>query len=194
MLNRASLHGINHVLAQHAWARRSLAAHAGRVIEFRLPPLPDLRMAVAADGQVVEAANEITPDLTVNIKPSALPYLLMRDEAIMREVEITGSADLAQVVQQLFRELEWDFEEELSRVFGDIAAHRMAGAARDLMTWQRTAGLRLAQNFADYWTEEDPLIARREDVAQFSRDVEELRDDIERLEKRIEKLQRAALH
>jgi len=192
MLNRAGLQGINHVLAQHAWARQRLAAHAGRVIEFRLLPLPDLRMAIAADGLVIEAAIETAPDLSVNIKPSALPYLLLRDEAIMREVEITGSADLAQVVQQLFRELEWDFEEDLSRVFGDIAAHRMAGAARDLMTWQRTAGLRLAQNFADYWTEEDPLIARREDITQFSRDVEHLRDDTERLEKRIRKLQQAA--
>ena len=188
MLNRAGLRGINHVLAQHAWARQRLFPHAGRVVEFRLPPLPDLRLAIAADGQVAEAATDAAPDLVVNIKPSALPYLLLRDEAIMREVEITGSADLAQLVQQLFRELEWDFEEDLSRVFGDIAAHRMAGMARDLMGWQRTAGLRLAQNFAEYWTEEDPMIARREDLAQFAREVERTRDDTERLEKRIEKL------
>lgn len=190
MLNRAGLHGINHVLAQHAWARQRLATHAGRVIEFRLLPLPNLRLTITADGQVAEAIAETVPDLTVNIKPSALPWLLLRDEAIMREVEITGSAELAQVVQQLFRELEWDFEEDLSHVFGDIAAHRMAGAARDLMAWQRTAGLRLAQNFADYWTEEAPLIARRDDITQFSREVEHVRDDTERLEKRIEKLQR----
>lgn len=191
MLNRAGRHGIHHVLAQHTWARQRLAAHAGRVIEFRLPPLPDLRLIITPEGQVAEAGAETASDLTVNIKPSALPWLLLRDEAVMREVEITGSAELAQVLQQLFRELEWDFEEDLSRVFGDIAAHRMAGAARDLMAWQRTAGLRLAQNFADYWTEEAPLIARREDVAQFGREVERMRDDTERLEKRIEKLQRA---
>ncbi len=189
MLNRAGLHGIHHVLAQHAWARQRLIPHAGRVVEFRLPPLPDLRLTIAADGQVAEAGGEAVPDLVVNIKPSALPYLLLRDETIMREIEITGSADLAQVVQQLFRELEWDFEEDLSRVFGDIAAHRMAGMARDLIGWQRNAGLRLAQNFAEYWTEEDPMIARHEDVARFTREVERTRDDTERLEKRIEKLQ-----
>jgi ubiquinone biosynthesis protein UbiJ len=190
MLDRGPIFAINHVLGPQPWARERLAPFAGRIVEFRLLPLPDLRLAITAEGLVAPAGAKAEPDLSINIKPGALPHLLMRDEAIMSHVDITGSADLAQVVQLLFRELQWDYEEDLSRVFGDVVAHRLAGAGRDLFAWQREAGLRTAQNFAEYWTEEQPLIARRDDLAGFSHAVDTLRDDIERLEKRIEILQR----
>lgn len=190
MLTNGAVISINHVLGQQAWARQRLNPFAGRTLEFRLPPLPDLRLTIGPDGLVSNAPKEAAPDLVVIIKPSAIPHLMLRDEAVLSEVELTGSTELAQVVRQLFLELEWDFEEDLSRVFGDVLAHRMARTGRHLFAWQRDAGTRLAQNFAEYWTEEDPLITRRGDIAQFSSEVERLRDDVDRLEKRIERLQR----
>lgn len=190
MLNIGAVLGLNHVLRQQAWARLRLAPFAGRTVEFRLAPLPDLRLTIGPDGLVTAATSETASDLVVAIKPSAIPYALQRNDAVMREVEFTGSTDLAQVAQQLFRELKWDFEENLSRAFGDVVAHRMARTGRELLAWQREAGMRLAQNFTEYWTEEDPLIARHEDIRRFGSEVEHLRDDAERLEKRIERLQR----
>ena len=189
MFDRGPILGINHVLGQQAWARQRLASFAGRVVQVRLLPLPDLRLAITAEGLVAPAGADAVPDLDIDVKPAALPYLLLRDEAAMREVAITGSTDLAQVIRQLFRELEWDYEEDLSRLFGDVLAHRLAGAGRALFAWQREAGLRTAQNFAEYWTEEQPLIARRDDLARFGREVDALRDDAERLAERIERLQ-----
>jgi ubiquinone biosynthesis protein UbiJ len=189
MLDRGPIFAINHVLGAQPWARERLAPFAGRIVELRLLPLPDLRLGITADGLVGPAQAKASPDLSINIKPTALPHLFRRDEAIMSHVDITGAADLAQVVQLLFRELQWDYEEDLSRVFGDVLAHRLAGAGRDFFAWQREAGLRTAQNFAEYWTEEQPLIARRDDLADFSHAVDTLRDDVERLEKRIEILQ-----
>lgn len=189
MLTRGPILGLNHVLAQQAWARQRLMPHAGRMLEFHLLPLPDLRLVITPEGLVEAAELEATPDLTINIRPSAVPLILLRHDSLMREIDFTGSADLAQVVRQLFNELEWDFEEDLSRLFGDIAAHRMAGAGREFFSWQREAGLRLARNFAEYWTEEQPLIARRDDLARFSGEVVSLRDNVERLGKRLEQLQ-----
>src|SRR5258706_5688796 len=46
----------------------------------------------------------------------SLPFLLARDETARKQIEIEGSADLASVVDQLFRDLSWDFEEDLSKV------------------------------------------------------------------------------
>ena len=191
MLDRGPIFAINHVLHPQPWAREQLSPFAGRIVELRLLPLPDLRLAITAEGLVEPAAAGTQPDLSISIRPTAVPYLLLRDEAFMREIDFTGSADLAQVLQRLFRELEWDYEEDLSRLFGDVLAHRLAGAGRAFFAWQREAGLRTAQNFAEYWTEEQPLIARRDDLARFSREVDVLRDDIERLEKRIERLHTA---
>ena len=99
-----------------------------------------------------------------------------------------GPADLASTVQFLFRELDWDVEEDLSRAFGDIAAHRMAESGRTLRRWSEQALENTGRSFAEYWTEERPLIAGKHDLEAFNRAVDELRDDVARLEKRIENL------
>ncbi len=190
MLTQSAVRSLNHVLGQQAWAQQRLVPFAGRTLEFRMSMMPTLRVTIGLNGLLENATAEAVPDLVITTKPSAIPYLLLRDEAVMSEVELNGSTDLAQVVRLLFLELEWDFEEDLSRVFGDVLAHRMASTGRSLFSWQRDAGVRLAQNFSEYWTEENPLIARRADTVQFGSDVERLRDDTERLEKRIERLQR----
>src|SRR2546430_11141006 len=88
----------------------------------------------------------------------------------------------------LFRSLIWDFEEDLSRVFGGVVAHRLASGGKAVAAWQRDATLRLAESLAEYWTEEQPLLARPTDVESFCRNVDTLRDDVARLEKRIERL------
>ena len=128
-------------------------------------------------------------ELTLTIKPGALPHLLSGSDALLQHVDISGNADLASTVQFLFRNLKWDAEEDLSKLIGDIAARRIAAAGRDFFAWQKDALLRTGQNFAEYWTEEQPLLARPEEVARFSRDVETLRDDVTRLEARLAQLQ-----
>jgi ubiquinone biosynthesis protein UbiJ len=87
--------------------------------------------------------------------------------------------------------LKWDVEEDLSRVLGDIAAHRLSEGLSTLMTWQRSAAEGVGRNLSEYWVEEDPLIASRNGVAHFVEAVDQMRDDVERLSKRIDLLQRA---
>ena len=106
----------------------------------------------------------------------------------MRAVRIEGSAELAETLGFVIRNLRWDIEEDLSRLVGDIAAHRIATGARELASWQRQATRNLAENLAEYFTQEQPLIARRDAITGFSGDVDRLRDDVARLEKRVLKL------
>ena len=157
-------------------------------MEFRCPPFPDLRLRITDDGLLDRALVETASALIVKITPGALPFLLARDETARKQVEIEGSADLASAVDHLFRNLTWDFEEDLSKVFGDIISHRLASSGRALAAWQRDAALRLAENLVEYWTEEQPLLARPADVENFCRNVDTLRDDVARIEKRIERL------
>jgi ubiquinone biosynthesis protein UbiJ len=76
----------------------------------------------------------------------------------------------------------------LSRVFGDILAHRIAVSGSALMHWQRNTANSLAQQATVYWTDERPLIASRPLIEQFAHDVDALRDDVARFEKRLEDL------
>lgn len=179
---------LNHVLRQQAWAAQRLAPHAGRTLEVCAPPAAPLRLSIQADGTLAAAAPQAASSLVITLKPGALPLILQRSGDAMKAMDIAGPADLAADVQFVFRNLEWDFEDDLSRLVGDIAARRLAEFARGMAAWQRDAGMRLAQNFAEYWTEERPLIARREDIASFCKDIDLLRDDAELLAKRIERL------
>jgi ubiquinone biosynthesis protein UbiJ len=183
---------LNHVLDQHDWARERLKAHAGRSVELRSPPAPALRITIDDSGRVAAAAPDTRAELVATAKPGALALLARRDPGALKEVDFAGPADLAETVQHLLVHLRWDLEEDLSLVFGDVLAHRMAAASRDFLTWQAEAGERLARNFAEYWTEEQPLLARRADVERFKRELEVLREDLERLEQRIESAARAA--
>ncbi|MGB8434206.1 MAG: SCP2 sterol-binding domain-containing protein, partial [Burkholderiales bacterium] len=120
---------INHLLAREQWARDRLAPFAGRRARFRIAPLPDLVVEIDESGLVAAGTAEDVA-LTLTIPPAALPRILARDEAALREVGLDGDAGLASTVQFLFQNLRWDVEEDLSRVVGDVVAHRMAGAAR----------------------------------------------------------------
>ena len=192
MLPHPGIFALNHLLNAEAWARDKLKPYAGQRVEFRSPPLPALRLDILDTGLLRAAAEDAAPNLVVNIGAAALPAALRGEDALLREIGIEGNADLAGTVQYLFRHLRWDIAEDLSRVFGDVIAQRMVSEGRRFAAWNREAAQKLAQNFAEYWTEEQTLLARPAEVRQFLADVDQLRDDLARLEKRIETLTRNA--
>jgi len=195
---QGAVQALNHVLRQQHWAAERLKPFAGRSVEFRAAPMPPLRLAVREDGLVEpwhggsDAPNAANADLTVTLKPAALPHLLRQDEAarqkLMREIELSGPADLAHVVQDLARDLRWDFEEDLSRVFGDALAHRMAATGRKLFAFQQEVADRLLRNVAEYWTEENPRLVSRAQLESFTAQTADLEAALQRLEARAARL------
>lgn len=103
----------------------------------------------------------------------------------MRAVDIAGNARLATEILALLRYLRWDVEEDLSRVFGDVLAHRIAGTAREFVAWQAEAGRRLAENVMEYAIEERRMVVSRAEYDDFAAAVAKLRDDLARLEQRV---------
>ncbi|MBE0612448.1 MAG: hypothetical protein IH604_02150 [Burkholderiales bacterium] len=186
MLPHPGIYALNHLLEAESWARDKLKPYAGQCVEFRSPPLPALRLDILETGLLQAAAADNAPNLVVNIGPAALPASLRGEDALLREIGIEGNADLAGTVQYLFRHLRWDIAEDLSKVFGDVLAQRMVTEGRRFAAWNREAAEKLAQNFAEYWVEEQPLLARPAEVREFLADVDQLRDDLARLEKRVE--------
>ena len=183
---------LNHLLQAEAWARDKLKPYAGQCVEFRAPPLPALRLDIIDTGLLGDAAQDAAPNLVVTIRAGAVPALMRGEDALLREIGIEGNADLAGTVQYLFRHLRWDVEEDLSKVFGDALAHRMVAEGRRVAAWNGEAAWKLAQNLAEYWIEEQPLLARPAAVRQFVSDMDQLRNDLARLEKRIEALGKKA--
>ena len=190
MLPHPGILALNHLLEAEAWARDKLKPYAGQCVEFRSPPLPALRLDILDTGLLGSAAEDAATNLVVTIGAGALPALLRGEDALLREIGIEGNADLAGTVQYLFRHLRWDVAEDLSKVFGDALAERMVSEGRRFAAWNRETTEKLAQNFAEYWTEEQPLLARPAEVRRFLADADQLRDDLARLEKRVDILTR----
>src|SRR3990172_9050745 len=177
MIERPAVAALNHLLKGQDWSRERLRSFAGKRVVFRLAPLPDLRLHILPSGLVDAASPDASADLTVTVLAGALPRLLARDEAAMAQVDLAGPVDLASTVQILFRELDWDAEEDLSKIFGDFLAR------------QKDAASRLAQNFAEYLTDEQPLLAHAQEAVSFRRSLEALSEDCTRLERRLEQLE-----
>lgn len=181
---------INHLLAREEWAREKLRPFADKVVHIRIAPTPTLRLRIS-DAGMIEATDAAEADLTLDIRAGTLPGLLRHDEAALREIGIQGDTELAAAVQFLFRNLRWEVEEDLSRVLGDAAAHRLAQSGRAFMAWQRDATVRAGENVAEYLQDEARLLVRRTEVEAFGRDITALRDAVERLDKRIRKQEQA---
>jgi len=177
---------LNRLLDAEPWARLRLAPFAGETVELRAPLLPTLRLRILEGGTVEPGGAE--PGLTMTLKPGLLAALARGEEHAMRAVDVEGDAKLAAEVLVLARHLRWDAEEDLSRLVGDVAAHRLADAGRALAAWHLDAAQRLAAAVADYVTEEKQLLVRRADLAALGDSVARLRDAVARLDKRVERL------
>ena len=179
---------LNHLLEREAWAREKLMPFTGEIVELRVAPLPALRIAIVEGGRTLAADADSKSSLVITTKPGVFAALSQGEDHLMRSVEITGNARLAAEILALLRYLRWDVEEDLSRVFGDVLAHRMVGTVRDLAAWQADAGRRLAENVMEYAIEERRAIVARPEFDAFATGVANLRDDLARLEQRAERI------
>ena len=176
---------VNHLLRGAAWARDELTRHTGKTARFELFPFV-VTLTVLDSGEVSAAAADAVPAATLKLTPGLMLRLAARDESAWKEIEIAGDTDFAATINHLSRHLRWDIEEDLSRVFGDIAAHRMVETGRTFQHWGGQSLENVARSVTEYWTEEQPLIASARGVREFVVDVDTLRDDVARLEKRLE--------
>lgn len=174
---------VNHVLRRNSWALNRLRAHAGKTVAVECPPVT-LALVIQEHGEVADAPSA-PPDVSIQLSPGVMLRILARDEAVWQHIGMQGDAEFAAAILHVWRNLRWEFEEDLARVIGDVAAHRVARTATALDQWRAQSFEHLARAAAEYWTEEQPLIARAHDIGEFNREVDRLRDDVARAEKRV---------
>lgn len=184
MLDLALIQAFNHLLAAAPWAREKLAPFAGKRARLVLGALP-LAFRIAPDGSF-ESLGAGAPAVEI-VLPASAPLALLRGRAaMMRGARIGGAADFAEALGFVLRHLDWDVEEDLSRLVGDIAARRIARTAAA----QAEAGRRLAENIAEYLRYEQPAGVGKPGMAAFASAVDALGRDADALERRLAALAR----
>jgi ubiquinone biosynthesis protein UbiJ len=191
MLGLPSAATVNHLLQGAPWALARLAGHAGKIAAVKCGPV-SLRFAVEPKGKLSVDESEREADVTIDIPPPLFMRAITQGRAALNDAAISGDPAFAQDLAFIAQHLQWDYEEDLSKVAGDIAAHRIGSTARGIGTWAKDSAASFLQMSKDFWTEERPTVAKSQDVAAFVASVDELRDAVARLEKRIELLKKNA--
>ena len=187
-LSQINISALNHLLNQQPWARDQLCRFAGKNLRLAIPPVT-LDLSIETNGEFVVREENAALDATLSLSPAAVLQFALSGKLDTSQITITGDTQLAQEVGQILRNLSWDIEEDLSRVIGDIPAHKLTGFSKKMFAEGQRKVESIAAMFTEFWQEEDPLIAKRRHLEQFTKDVDTLRDDTERLAKRIEKLE-----
>jgi ubiquinone biosynthesis protein UbiJ len=186
MLSTAPILALNHLLAGAAWARKRLLPFAGRRARIELAPV-SLILEVTPEGYFAAGAEgEVEVSFTL---PPGTPVLALRGvNAVVREAHVNGPADFADALGSVLRNLKWDAEEDMSKLVGDMAAHRLAGLARGVAEWQRNAATHAAENVVEYLREEQGILPHKDGLALWSAEVSRLQTDLARLEARVKAL------
>jgi ubiquinone biosynthesis protein UbiJ len=107
-------------------------------------------------------------------------------------IRIEGDAEVAQAFRDLLQAAQPDFEEELSRAIGDVAAHQVGQLTRGMLQFGKRVATTFAQNVSEYLQEESRDVVTRVEADEFNEAVDRFRDDVERAAARLQRLERSA--
>ena len=188
MLVDAALGFVNHLLATEVWARDRLKPFSGQTVRLEIGAL-SFPLQITPGGLFTLADKASLCAVSITFPADAPIRALIDRTALLAQIKISGSAELAEALSFLSRNLRWDIESDLSTFIGDIAARRVVQTSLSFFAWQQQQALNLATNLAEFLTEESPSITRRAEVSSFCTEVSGIGTELSLLEQRIARLE-----
>ncbi len=171
-----------------------LAALEGRVIAIE-PEGLGLTFYLLPGARSIRVMDCYEGEPTVHIRGA--PLALARQWRGRRLPEggvvVEGDAAVGREFQNALAHWDFDWEEQLSKLVGDAAAHQVGQFWRGFRNWSRRTSEILLHDGAEYLQQEQQALPSRYAVEQFLSAVDILREDADRLAARIERLRRQLL-
>jgi len=183
---------VNRYLALDPEGVNNLAALKGKVICVDVLGLNKQYYIFPEDERVViQPSCDTELDTTIRGLPSALLKLsMLADSAplmLSGEIEITGDVRTGRAFKKCLSNLDIDWEEQLSKVVGDIPANLAFNAINKISSWTKRAASSLKEDVSEYIQEESRDVVTGAELDSFNAKVDKLRDDVERLAAVIKK-------
>ena len=185
---------LNRGIDQSLRARTLAGRLNGTSMELRIAGLAPIRIAAFSGRLALASAGGADAAAVIAGPPLALLDLFARREGAAaapnaERVHITGDAEIAARYRELLELARPDWEEELSRLIGDLPARRLSLAARAALSWARGFARTARANVAEYLQEESRVLVSRPEVEEFLGQVDVLRETADRVEARIARLE-----
>lgn len=185
---------INRAARSSAEVAEILRHLEGKSIRFGLTDFNcEFVLCVEDNVAVVDTDHNAPADLQVRTTMASLLRIAAASEinpAKLEGVEIVGDVKLVQYLYSALREIQFDWEEELSKRVGDIPARRLGNIVR----WSGSKASTLKSSLLDKTrtalVDDHFLVPEQARVQTFIDDVDSLQADVDRLEKRVDRLER----
>lgn len=184
-LQQLFLAPLNHLLRQNAWAGERLARHAGATVLLRTADRAVFSFAIEQNGGFRACEPASGPAVTIELPADFLVRLLTDRSGLLASAHLSGRAELAESLAFVLRNLRWDSEADLARVFGDIPARRLDQLARRSLAQTRDVAGRSISNLSEYLTDESGLVLHSSDFSSFIAARSALERDLAQLEQRL---------
>lgn len=179
----------NSMLRLDPETRSRLAMLEGRVIAIE-PEGLGLTFYLLPSASGIQIMDHYAGEPSVHIRGA--PLALARQWRGQRlpdgGVVVEGDATVGREFQNALAHWDIDWEEQLSKMVGDAAAHQIGQFWRGFRDWSRRANDTLLRDGAEYLQQERQLLPSHPAVEQFLSAVDMLREDADRLAARIERL------
>lgn len=197
---------MNQLLKLDPDSQSRLKKLSGKSLEVVIKELPwpllfsfskqiDVRVGTAKGADA--SPNSGPADCLIELNLATLPKLKDTSQLTQliqqKQLNLIGDIYIAQTFSSLLKELDIDWEEQLSHYTGDIAAHQAFFSAR---TFLEKTKHQLEQSSAELGarlTQPDAIAVAAVEVTQFSQHVSDLRGATERLAARLALLENKAL-
>ncbi len=189
---------LNRSIAQSMQATAAARRLNGTSLQIEIDGVYAIRAAVSADRFALMAGGEGEANAIITGTPWSLIELLAggvrstggpaaEGRAAAR---IRGDAEVASRYRELFVLARPDFEEELSRLAGDVPARALSQFARAAISWVRKSARTAGENLAEYLQEESRDLVNRAELEEFLLGVDQSREMADRIEIRLAHLER----
>ena len=180
---------VNKVLSLDEETLDALSTLEGDVVEIDVLNT-EIRLFIlpSARGITLALKYEDKADVSIKGTPAALLGMVTGEKVGAGDVEIIGNVGMAHKLQSILKKIDIDWEEYLSQIVGDIAAHKVSNLVREMSQLAKASARTIGLDISEYLRYEKEALLDQSELDEFNHAVDKVRNDVERLQKRVERL------
>ena len=185
---------MNQLLKLDDNSQQRLKKLSGKSLQVTIKELPwpllfsfseqiDIRAVITPDDDLEPADEPV--DCLIELNLETLPKLKDSSQLTkliqQKQLNLIGDIYVAQTFSAMLKDLDIDWEEQLSGFTGDVVAHQTFTGMRTLFDTAKAQIEHGAVTLGEHLTQSDSIAVKPIEMLEFSRDVSDLRSATERL-------------